>query len=396
MKFLKFSLLLLAGLLIFASCGKEKMTSKEDTLEIRTLDPGDMDGTRSADVEKEKDGEKEEEDWKACFEFVYPLTYTMPDGSTISGGDEKEIDTAIKNWYENNPDVKDRYSLIYPVVILWDGATITLNSGDEVRDATFKCKDGKEEDKGEWKPCFELVYPVSYTMPDGTTVSGNDEKETYEAIKAWYEANPDVKEEANLVYPVSIVWEKNDAPLVVDNEEEMKGVKERCEEKGDEEDKECFDLIFPLSYVLPDGTTIDAGDEKELYEGIEAWYDANPDVKEEGTFVFPIDIVFDDQTFTINNEEEWNGIQERCEGEGEENKECFELVYPLSYTMPDGTTITGGAEQIEIAIKEWYEANPDVDQRPTLVYPVDIVFEDGTTASVNNEEELEEEKEDCE
>ena len=64
-------------------------------------------------------------------------------------------------------------------------------------------KDGKEKEK---EACFELVYPVTYTMPDDTTISGDDEKTAWTAIKVWYEANPDSEEKPALQYPVDILF----------------------------------------------------------------------------------------------------------------------------------------------------------------------------------------------
>ncbi|MCP4723807.1 MAG: hypothetical protein GY863_02160, partial [bacterium] len=36
----------------------------------------------------------------------------------------------------------------------------------------------------------------------------------------------------------------------------------------------------------------------------------------------------------------------------------------------------------------WHDANPDSTERPVLQYPVDIVLRDGTTVTVNSEEEM--------
>lgn len=54
---------------------------------------------------------------------------------------------------------------------------------------------------------------------------------------------------------------------------------------------------------------------------------------------------------------------------------CFRFIYPLTYTMPDGSTVTGeNAMEIHQAFREWYEAHPDVMQRPELHFPVQIKF----------------------
>ena len=78
-------------------------------------------------------------------------------------------------------------------------------------------------------------------------------------------------------------------------------------------------------------------------------------------------------------------------------KECFYLIYPITYIMPDGSTITGKDKKgLWMAIKEWYEANPDVEEKPILQYPVDIKFPDGSIETIPDENTMITIKEDCE
>lgn len=74
---------------------------------------------------------------------------------------------------------------------------------------------------------------------------------------------------------------------------------------------------------------------------------------------------------------------------------CFDFVYPISFTMPDGITITVENKDDWGGIKAWYDANPDVKERPQLQYPVNIIFKDGTIKTINNEEELKSAYEEC-
>jgi len=75
------------------------------------------------------------------------------------------------------------------------------------------------------------------------------------------------------------------------------------------------------------------------------------------------------------------------EGTGN-GKDCFEFAYPITYTMPDGSTITVANKEDMRLIRLWYSANPGVSERPSLQYPVDIVFRDGTTMTLSSNEEL--------
>ncbi|GJM33566.1 MAG: hypothetical protein DHS20C18_25670 [Saprospiraceae bacterium] len=79
--------------------------------------------------------------------------------------------------------------------------------------------------------------------------------------------------------------------------------------------------------------------------------------------------------------------RERRRGEeGRDRHECFNLVFPVTFVMSDGAEISGTAEEIRAEIRAWYAANPDTRANPTLQFPVDLVFENGTTTTVSNNE----------
>lgn len=80
----------------------------------------------------------------------------------------------------------------------------------------------------------------------------------------------------------------------------------------------------------------------------------------------------------------------------EEHWECFELLYPISYLMPDGTTVSGNKEELGVAFKAWYEANPASKEKPVLLYPVDIKYEEGTIMTVADEPAMIAVKQECE
>ena len=66
---------------------------------------------------------------------------------------------------------------------------------------------GRDYDKGDWK-CFDLSLPVSYTMPDGSTITVSNE-EDWDAIKDWYEENPDSEEKPVLQFPVNVEFDNS-------------------------------------------------------------------------------------------------------------------------------------------------------------------------------------------
>jgi len=124
------------------------------------------------------------------------------------------------------------------------------NKNDDKKDDDGKDDDGKDDksDKDEKKDgkkdrkknCFYLEYPVSLELPDGSTIKVNDKKEAMESLKKWYNQNPDVKEKANLVFPVSIYWveKKEKTKYDVESEIEMKELFAKCKGSKDKEKKD--------------------------------------------------------------------------------------------------------------------------------------------------------------
>jgi len=99
-------------------------------------------------IEKNKDdfyGEWCNHEMEKCFDFVYPISYIMPDGTIITGESEKEIWQLIKAWYEENPDEKEKHELQYPVDLKYsDGTIVTIYNDEELKNAYENCDSDKE------------------------------------------------------------------------------------------------------------------------------------------------------------------------------------------------------------------------------------------------------------
>ena len=167
----------------------------------------------------------------------------------------------------------------------------------------------------------------------------------------------------------------------------------------DKGDWKCFDLSLPVSYTMPDGSTITVSNEED-WDAIKSWYEENPESEEKPVLQFPVNVEFDDETVTVNSEEELRELKQECWTNESEERQCFELVFPVTFIMPDASTITVDTDDDAgwQPVKDWYEANPDSDERPTLQFPVDIIYEteDGdSTLSINNDEEMRIAKENC-
>ena len=78
-----------------------------------------------------------------------------------------------------------------------------------------------------------------------------------------------------------------------------------------------------------------------------------------------------------------------------EGFKCFELVLPVTFVMPDGSSIAIKDENDYMAVRDWYGNNSDSIEKPTLQYPVNIIYRNGDTQIINNDEEMGSTKADC-
>ena len=81
----------------------------------------------------------------------------------------------------------------------------------------------------------------------------------------------------------------------------------------EKEDWECFSLQFPVLFNMPDGSlvTIESDDEESWAE-IKAWYETNRDSEEKPTMQFPVEILFDEESLVIENQEEMRSVYQQC------------------------------------------------------------------------------------
>ena len=169
---------------------------------------------------------------KRCFKFVFPLTFSLGETS-YTANDYQEFRDAMKANYEETGE-KQKPVFVFPIQIQFgrgdEVETVTVNSDDELKEAFQACR-GEEDDK----KCFTFGFPVSFTMPDGSVLTAEDEKDLEEKMQAFYESYTGEKKRPEVVFPVDLMFEDGSS-LTVNSPEEMKQAwKENCKRDGDEE-----------------------------------------------------------------------------------------------------------------------------------------------------------------
>ena len=134
----------LSGRELFRTEGYNKSDDKKDD------DGKDDDGKDDkSDKDGKKDGKKDRK--KNCFYLEYPVSLELPDGSTIKVNDKKEAMDSLKKWYSQNPGVKEKAKLVFPVSIYWvekkEKTKYDVESEIEMKELFAKCKGSKDKEK---------------------------------------------------------------------------------------------------------------------------------------------------------------------------------------------------------------------------------------------------------
>ena len=281
-----------------------------------------------------------------------------------------------------------------------------LNPNDWGREGSNK--DINELD--DWQ-CFDIIFPITFEMPDGSIITiESDDEDQWSIIKSWYNENQDSDEKPVMQYPVVIFLD--DESITINDDDELKSAYGACysERRAGyhrNRNRNCFELVYPITFIMPDSSSITVSlDNEEGWEMLKSWYDENSGYEEVmPEFQYPIQIIYEtedgDSTADINSDAEMITAKSECREYWEEDygRECFELVLPIIFNMPDGSTITVVDDDSYMAIRNWYVDNDGYDDvEPHLQYPVEIIYqtEDGdSTFTINSDAEMLEAKEEC-
>lgn len=168
----------------------------------------------------------------------------------------------------------------------------------------------------------------------------------------------------------------------------------------------CLEFIFPISIEFVDGTTAEASDYENLHDTVKAWFEANEVEKSKENkpqLIFPIQILNQEgEVIDVADEDELKELKSECprqgkckKGKGGKGFKCFSLVFPVSLTIDGEVQTFEDRAALKTAVRAYKEEAGDDFERPTLVFPVTVEYEDESQVDVANEEELKALKEAC-
>ncbi len=73
-----------------------------------------------------------------CFEFVYPISFILPDGSEVTINNDEDWDQIVL-WYEENKDAEEEPEIIYPFDVVIDEDVKTITNKEDFQSLEDYC-----------------------------------------------------------------------------------------------------------------------------------------------------------------------------------------------------------------------------------------------------------------
>lgn len=169
--------------------------------------------------------------------------------------------------------------------------------------------------------------------------------------------------------------------------------------------KACLEFVFPISIVFVDESVATADSYESLHSLVASWFQENGVEKSKDNrpqLLFPIQVLNEEgEIIDVENKEALYILKKECRGskgcKGKKGKgfKCFSLVYPLTVNIDGTDTTFDDKESLMAALKAYKETAEEGAERPSLVFPVTVQYDDGSEAIANSREELKALKKAC-
>jgi hypothetical protein len=178
-------------------------------------------------------------------------------------------------------------------------------------------KDGSSDNIVDNSSCISLVLPVT-VLVNGQEIKINSEDD-FKIVERIFDEFENDDDTLNMIFPVTVI-RADHTEFIINHEEDLEDIIEKCTEGGNDDDIECVDFQYPLTLSVYDSNTqlsntVTIHNDQELYKFFDAL--------EEGEFVsfkFPLIVVLPGaQKITINNNDQLKDVIENAIGECDED-----------------------------------------------------------------------------
>lgn len=268
--------------------------------------------------------------------------------------------------------------------------------------------------------CFTINYPVTLVFPDGSTTQVNSYTQLFKTIQGFITQGGIGGGFPEIAYPFNITL-YNQSVITVLDEFHLLEIIEACHKVGPSlnvtdniviSETDCFDYVYPLTVVFPEGTTAEVNSFKELTDLLYEWEYTNDQSDVFPTLQMPFDVIYFEQDSivkTISDKFQYLNLIVKCEYAEQSASDFYEIVdnmigsciepfFPITINYPNGQTVTyGTAQELINGVAEWKKLYDQYyDEDPTFQFPLTVQYNsDGSTVEVHSNAELLEVLENC-
>lgn len=167
-------------------------------------------------------------------------------------------------------------------------------------------------DDNENELCFDFVYPITLSYNDGAVISVNSLDEIMELLQN--ETNDSYIN--GIAFPFQIDYFAEGVVVTVLDESDFEALNLSCGDGYYDDDdiveNNCFELQFPFSLINVNNEVFEVADSIALYSLLD-----NPETAEIIDFVYPLNVVVNNDIVVINNMYEFSEILSNCYGSSE-------------------------------------------------------------------------------
>lgn len=265
-----------------------------------------------------------------CFEFVYPLTLSYNDGTTVAVASFEGLIDILSN----ETDTLYIEGIAFPFqVVVSNGATSTIANEADFMALIETCGIETYDETVTTATCFEFQYPFSVINQNNETIVINSEAELNDLF-----SNSTENDIYDLVYPVSVTY--NGATVVVNDMYELMDLNDSCDDTTTP--CNCTQEYAPVCVQTANGIVEYPNACYAECDGYTTadFVDCGSGVVVDPTsvgacfnFVYPVQVQSQGAVITVNSDDE---LFQNANATG-----SLDLVYPLTVTfISTGTTMT--------------------------------------------------------
>lgn len=250
--------------------------------------------------------------------------------------------------------------------------------------------------RGDRLQCYQLLFPVAIAVPGQDAIEVADAEALKQLLMQWRENNRNATEHPRIAFPYEV--ELQDGTIAtIETIEDVQELRQDCRVSRPHRPAKCFRLIYPVTVNLPNGNTEEAGSAEALHEIFKTWKEENPDATERPELAFPYQVQLrNGGVITIESGIDVRDLPRGCHDRPQ--PPCYQLIYPLTLVFPgaDGITVeVADVLAMHRVLGEWRENYPNAEGRPEILFPYEVRLRNGTIATIENEEDLQEATDNC-